>query len=198
MAATTETAIKRKLQNRQSRRDIEREVRISLRGGVEIEVVYGVPLSDEQRKERIAYDLFCQNPSITAKIKKETVEKETNLSKDERKQKKRRGIERSNRDVIIGILSQARVRAKVKEVPFSLKIEDLTIPEVCPVFNTPLVWTSNIADDTPSLDRLIPELGYVKGNVAFISYKANRIKSNATLPEVEAVVAWMKTKETKG
>ena len=74
----------------------------------------------------------------------------------------------------------------------------MTIPEVCPVFNTPLVWTSNIADDTPSLDRLIPELGYVKGNVAFISYKANRIKSNATLPEVEAVVAWMKTKETKG
>ena len=34
--------------------------------------------------------------------------------------------------------------------------------------------------NSPSLDRLIPEKGYTKSNVQFISFKANRIKNNGS------------------
>lgn len=189
MPAVTETAIQRKLLNRKSKRDIEREVEISLRGGQSIEVLYGVPLSDEQRRERIEYAALCLRPSMTNHIKSGI-----RKSKSNNTSVRRTGEKRKERDVILGILRQARVRAKAQNVPFTLKPEDLTIPSVCPIFNTPLIWTDNITDDTPSLDRLIPDRGYVKDNVEFISYKANRIKSNANLAEIEAVALWLRNK----
>lgn len=43
---------------------------------------------------------------------------------------------------------------------------------------------------SPTVDRLRPELGYVAGNINIISSKANRIKNNATLEELKALVAW--------
>lgn len=45
----------------------------------------------------------------------------------------------------------------------------------------------------PSLDKIIPKLGYVKGNVWVVSNKANRIKSNATIEELELLVKNLKS-----
>lgn len=42
------------------------------------------------------------------------------------------------------------------------------------------------------LDRLIPDKGYVKGNVHWISRRANRIKSDATVEELEKIISYMK------
>jgi hypothetical protein len=36
----------------------------------------------------------------------------------------------------------------------------------------------------PSIDRVIPELGYVKGNVVWCIYRVNVIKNNMTLNEM--------------
>jgi hypothetical protein len=38
----------------------------------------------------------------------------------------------------------------------------------------------------------VPAKGYVKGNVAVISTRANRIKSNATYKEIQMVADWVK------
>ena len=65
--------------------------------------------------------------------------------------------------------------------------EHIKVPEVCPVFGTPL-------GDDASIDRFIPSEGYVAGNIHIISLRANVVKGNATLEELEAVVAWMKSK----
>ena len=46
-----------------------------------------------------------------------------------------------------------------------------------------------------SLDCIIPELGYVPGNVAVISRRANTIKNDATIEELELVLAYMKRHE---
>jgi hypothetical protein len=43
-------------------------------------------------------------------------------------------------------------------------------------------------DNSPSLDRIVPEKGYVAGNIRVISQRANRIKSNATVEELRAVL----------
>lgn len=49
-------------------------------------------------------------------------------------------------------------------------------------------------DNSPTLDRIVPDLGYVPGNVAVISFRANAIKRNATVAELKAVAAWLETK----
>ena len=41
---------------------------------------------------------------------------------------------------------------------------------------------------SPSLDRIIPSLGYVKGNIRVISFRANTLKNNATLSELELIL----------
>lgn len=70
---------------------------------------------------------------------------------------------------------------------------DIVIPTHCPVLGIPLIMGTRLAkDNSPSLDRVNPALGYVKGNVYVISWRANRLKSDATLDEVKAILKYMK------
>jgi len=83
------------------------------------------------------------------------------------------------------MLIAARSRAKAKNIPFNLLLEDVVIPKLCPVLGIPLILgNGGTSDNSPTLDRIIPELGYIKGNIAVISWRANRIKSNATPAEI--------------
>lgn len=41
------------------------------------------------------------------------------------------------------------------------------------------------------LCRKVPALGYVKGNVFVISFRANRIKTDASVTEIAALLAYM-------
>jgi hypothetical protein len=77
---------------------------------------------------------------------------------------------------------------------FDLRVEDISIPEICPVLGIPIaVGNSNgPSPNSPSLDRFIPELGYVRENVRVISWRANRLKSDATLEEIESVARYMR------
>ena len=66
-------------------------------------------------------------------------------------------------------------------------MKDLIIPEYCPLLGIKLEYepgrTNN--SNTPSLDKIDPTKGYIKGNVRIISYKANTMKNNATREELE-------------
>lgn len=91
----------------------------------------------------------------------------------------------------------AKQRAKKKNIPFSIDVEDIIIPTICPVLGIPLVFRVGqkyFQPDSPSLDRIVTSLGYVKGNVAVISWRANRLKTDATLEEMEAITRWMREK----
>ena len=91
------------------------------------------------------------------------------------------------------ILQQARRRAKKKNIPFDISVSDLEVPVFCPVLDIELsVNDSHAKDNSISIDRIIPELGYVKGNVAIISHKANTIKNNASVEDLEKVLEWLK------
>lgn len=95
------------------------------------------------------------------------------------------------------MLSSAKQRAKDKGLLFNIHYEDVQIPNLCPVLKIPLMPSTdgNLNDNSPSLDRLIPYLGYTKGNVKVISMKANRIKTDATSNEIEAVLEYVKSIE---
>ena len=92
----------------------------------------------------------------------------------------------------------AKNRSRRKKLPFNLTPEDIKIPDLCPALGTKLeanTWTDDskgAQPNSPTLDRVIPEKGYVKGNVAIISHKANLIKNNGTLDELKAVACWLR------
>ena len=80
--------------------------------------------------------------------------------------------------------AQAHARTSGRE--FSIGIEDIIIPEYCPYLGIKL---TNITGQgrhftNPSLDRKDNSKGYVPGNVEVISWRANRMKSNATPNEL--------------
>ena len=87
----------------------------------------------------------------------------------------------------------AKQRAKRQVLPFTITVEDIVIPETCPIFGTPLIWSETPTNDMPTLERIIPALGYVPGNIAVISFRANRIKNDASLAELKQLVAWLES-----
>jgi hypothetical protein len=64
---------------------------------------------------------------------------------------------------------------------------------LCPILGIKLEWGEvGGLNSSPSLDRKDPTLGYTKGNVAFISQRANRLKQDASLAELERIIAYLK------
>ena len=80
------------------------------------------------------------------------------------------------------LVQSARNRAKKYNLPFDITHEDVVVPEFCPYLGIKLVPFSERS--SPSLDKINPELGYVKGNIQVISTKANTMKNNATQDEL--------------
>lgn len=98
------------------------------------------------------------------------------------------------------MLQTAKKRAREQSLPFDLTEDDIFIPEHCPVLGIPLRPASGrgFHPSSPTLDRLVPELGYVRGNVAVISCRANILKSNGTAEEHERIAAWMRSRSREG
>jgi hypothetical protein len=98
------------------------------------------------------------------------------------------------------LIRASRHRAKQCGITHTLKKGDITIPENCPVLGTPLYiqqstneeMTPEKIDNSPQIDRIIPSMGYIPGNVIVVSAKANRIKSNANWIEIMKVAEFYK------
>ena len=94
-------------------------------------------------------------------------------------------------EIIHNLLRGAKVRAKQKGIMFNLDVCDLVLPSFCPVLGIPLKpGVGKTHDNSPTIDRINPAGGYTRYNVAIISMRANRIKSNATLKELRQVYDW--------
>jgi hypothetical protein len=182
----SEKAKRQKQLNRKSKRDIEREVRIESMGGTPIQIEYGSPLSDFIREKRLEVEWDLKYPK---RKEKKIVDKEKLKAL---KQYNRTGSRRTETDFIKNTLKTAKVRAEANNLDFNLEPEDFKMPKSCPVLGLELRWGDKITANTPSFDRVVPELGYIKGNVRIISMRANRLKNNATIEEMEKILEYMK------
>ncbi len=92
------------------------------------------------------------------------------------------------------MLHRAQTRAGNKGLPFAISLDDIHVPERCPVLGIRIGQGNTIMkDDSPALDRLRPSMGYVPGNVIVMSMLANRIKGSANSEQVLAVADWMES-----
>jgi hypothetical protein len=91
------------------------------------------------------------------------------------------------------IWMETKKRAKKRGIFFEIEIEDIIIPQYCPILGIELSFgVGTVHDASPSLDRIIPEKGYVKGNCYIISSKANRMKQENTLETLEKIISYIK------
>ena len=99
------------------------------------------------------------------------------------------------KDPVWSMLRRAKARAKKEGFDFDLSASDISpLPDQCPVLGLPLRISIMHQDPCAySLDRIDNTKGYVRGNVAVMSYKANRLKNDGTADEHEAIAAWMRS-----
>lgn len=82
------------------------------------------------------------------------------------------------------LIQYAERRAKSAGLQFKISTQDLVIPACCPWLGIPLK-IDGLMDNRPTIDRVNNKKGYVPNNVEVISWRANRLKNNATLAELE-------------
>jgi hypothetical protein len=82
------------------------------------------------------------------------------------------------------LLDRARRRARQSHLPFSIDRNSIAVPPTCPALGIALLVGGCRGPGSPSLDRIIPELGYVPGNVRVISDKANRLKAGRSIEQL--------------
>ena len=92
----------------------------------------------------------------------------------------------------------ARRRAKLNGWAFDITPSDIYIPHVCPVFGFPLqrppAPPNGRPDNLASLDRIDSKQGYVRGNIWVVSWRANRLKNDASVAELEQLCAALRAR----
>ncbi len=90
--------------------------------------------------------------------------------------------------------SVIKYKCDKQDLAFDFKIDDLApFPLVCPVLEIPIDYFKKGhggSNYSPSIDRVIPDNGYVRGNVRIISQKANRLKQNSSIDEQIQLLAY--------
>lgn len=103
--------------------------------------------------------------------------------------------------VLSVLAAQIKYRAEAKKLDFDLDRDYLLsiFPKdfKCPILGIDIFWGSRQAHTNPSLDRIDNSKGYIKGNVIWISYRANRIKSDSTLEELNKITDFYNNLATK-
>jgi hypothetical protein len=94
----------------------------------------------------------------------------------------------------------ARGRSLKRNVPFTITPEQIKecwpINNECPILGLELKHNFDAGGgnnaNSPSLDCIIPSLGYTPNNIIIISQRANLIKNNETDPEIfKKIASWL-------
>jgi hypothetical protein len=157
------------------------------------------PLTDSNwsTSRKAKFDYICSPCKSTEmrkfrEYRKELEEFDLEISRKEenRKQYKPNPVAKS-------LYINAKARAKKLGREFTITIEDIIVPPLCPVFGVPMeraLGSIGAGEHSPTLDRIDSSRGYSADNIEVISYKANRLKSNGNLEDFRAIVRYLESK----
>lgn len=138
-----------------------------------------------------------EKQNIYAQNRKNTIEQlklENPKAYEEMRQKEKE--RKLNEPIEKVIFYDAKSRAKKKNIEFNIELSDIIIPEYCPILNIKLnnkkERSHSTKNNSPSIDRLNNDFGYIKGNIRIISWKANKIKNESSFEEFEKIYFWWK------
>jgi hypothetical protein len=153
-------------------------------------------LEQHNDKKNIYFKCQCECGNIKDRVRKDNLITKGDVVscgcrlKELQQERREKGI-----DEISAMWSRAKYRARQKGFDFTIEQKDITIPETCPLLGIDLVChrgRGSQQGNSPSLDRIDPTKGYIKGNVWVISNRANTLKNDATIQELELLVENLK------
>lgn len=126
-----------------------------------------------------------------AKSEKGITTQKTRLARKEVKERRcqyerKRRVNSPERNLFLRV----RRRCREENIEFTLNLEDIKIPSHCPVLGIELSHSLS-KDHLPTVDRINPKGTYEVGNIVVMSMKANRIKNDATLEEIEKLLHFL-------
>jgi hypothetical protein len=133
-------------------------------------------------KNREYYQITIEHQKERNKVYQET-------HREQVREKSRRWLRNNPEKAMLG---RAKSRAKKRGIEFNLTLKDIHIPPLCPIFGIPLsMAVGRLNDNSPSLDRIDNNRGYIPGNVVVISQRANQIKNDGTADEHRRIADYM-------
>ena len=157
----------------------------------------------KNREEKPNRYKVCDNCEQSLNLSKFSLIEKWNINSDTKNICKKCSIkikqtEKLNRDwkVDAAKLLYSNIKSRCKRIgrEFSIELDDIIIPKKCPVFGFDLkredreTWMC-----APSVDRIDSSKGYIKGNVTVVSRRANILKRDATVEELEQLFNYYKT-----
>lgn len=149
----------------------------------------GIPVEFKSAKGK-----YCR-PCAKLKQNKKTLDRYHNFSEEQivgRRKYERKRLQET--DLRTLLLKSAKHRSTKYDQIFDLTLDDIIIPDVCPVFGTPFERKTLFG---ASLDRIDNSRGYCRGNVQVISRLANTMKNSATQEQLEKFAYWILNKKVK-
>lgn len=89
---------------------------------------------------------------------------------------------------------RAKVRCKKNGREFSIKVDDIVIPDKCPILGIEINCNSGRPGayrNSPSLDRIDNSKGYTPDNIQVISQQANAMKHSASNSDLHKFAQWI-------
>lgn len=144
----------------------------------------------QKNKERLNQQSLARYHSLTAEKKTAHTSRTVEKGREWRKE-----------NPLKAFILDKRNGAKRCGIEFTLTLDTLPpVPDVCPVLGIPMELTvgqgTAASANSASLDRHDNTRGYIPGNVFWISWRANRLKSDATFEEITLLYEYMKHRTT--
>jgi hypothetical protein len=92
------------------------------------------------------------------------------------------------------VLQRIKYTSKKRGILFTITESDLAAvwSDTCPVYGVPISIRTKRTNNSLSVDRIDSKLGYVPGNICIMSWRANRLKFDASLEELEQLVRYLR------
>lgn len=122
-----------------------------------------------------------------------TLKKGKTWAQENKQRKYESNRARKIRNPLICLLTHARLRASKQDIPFDISIEDIKYTGYCACCHKKLsMGIGRAHEGSPSIDKIIPALGYVPGNCQIICWRCNIKKNDMSLFELELLAAYIK------
>lgn len=108
---------------------------------------------------------------------------------DIEREKTKKNRNKSPRNNISYLLSAKKAKCKRNGIEFNIRVDDLYFPTHCPLLGLRLDYEtcSHYNPNRASLDRIDPQKGYTQDNVWVVCLRANMIKSDASMEELQMI-----------
>jgi hypothetical protein len=93
----------------------------------------------------------------------------------------------------------ASVKNRAKRTGLEFNLTKLEMPELCPILGIKLNYSygGGKKEDKATIDRVDNSKGYTEDNVVVCSWRANRLKNDASLEEIEKIYKYVTKHQRK-